>query len=90
MIDTDNVNFTNKVEKIDNFIEEVVEEINKITGIDEYVIGCALHNFDKKDICAYTAHGYCKDLLKCESARQCVKTAINNLFGCPKLNDEDK
>ena len=95
MIDTDNVTTNdqtvlNKEIKFENLLENIGEEIHNITGIDEFVIGCALNNYCKKNVCAYETHGYCKDLLKCESARQCVKPALNNLFGCTKLNDEDK
>jgi hypothetical protein len=44
----------------------LIEEIHKMTGLDEHVIGCCLSNYGIKHQCSASMNGYCKDLSKCQ------------------------
>lgn len=46
-----------------------IEELQKQTGFDEDVVGCFVHNFEKKGRCEKVTSGWCKDYFKCSSMR---------------------
>ena len=54
--------------------EEQIQELVRINGFDEIVVGCFLSNYKRSHVCPIATGGWCRDYTKCK----CMEEGINS------------
>lgn len=65
--------------------EEQIQELVRINGFDEIVVGCFLSNYKRSHVCPIATGGWCRDYTKCK----CMEEGINSRIKEQQAHNEN-